>query len=78
LVVNSCSRDTTLEYISKVLVYNEKRCKIRVDERTISGDGFMLNLLSALQELSVKVINEVFTKFYQLFYIRLYFLDQIR
>lgn len=78
MVVNSCSRDTTLEYISKVLVYNEKRCKIRVDERTISGDGFMLNLLSALQELSVKVINEVFTKFYQLFYIRLYFLDQIR
>lgn len=77
MVVNSCSRDTTLDYISKVLVSNEKRCKMRVDERTIAGDGFMLNLLSALQELSVKVINEVFTKFYQLFYIRLYFLDQI-
>lgn len=77
MVVNSCSRDTTLDYISKVLVSNEKRCKMRVDERTIAGDGFMLNLLSALQELSVKVINEVFTKFYQLFYIKLYFLDQI-
>ncbi len=77
MVVNSCSRDTTLDYISKMLVYNEKRCKMRVDERTIAGDGFMLNLLTALQELSVKVINEVFTKFYQLFYIRLYFLDQI-
>lgn len=75
MVVNSCSRDTTLDYISKVLVSNEKRCKMRVDERTISGDGFMLNLLTALQELSVKVINEVFTKFYQLFYISLYFLD---
>lgn len=55
LVVNSCSRDTTLDYISKVLVSNEKRCKMRVDERTIAGDGFMLNLLSALQELSVKI-----------------------
>ncbi|XP_025203698.1 ubiquitin conjugation factor E4 B isoform X1 [Melanaphis sacchari] len=55
LVVNSCSRDTTLDYISKMLVYNEKRCKMRVDERTIAGDGFMLNLLSALQELSVKI-----------------------
>jgi len=60
-----------------MLVSNEKRCKMRVDERTIAGDGFMLNLLSALQELSVKVINEVLTKFYQLFYIGLYFLDQI-
>ncbi|CAH1738574.1 unnamed protein product [Aphis gossypii] len=55
LVVNSCSRDTTLDYISKMLVYNEKRCKMRVDERTIAGDGFMLNLLTALQELSVKI-----------------------
>lgn len=55
LVVNPCSRETTLDYISKMLSYNEKRCKMRVDERTIAGDGFMLNLLSALQELSVKI-----------------------
>jgi len=41
---------------------------MRVDERTIAGDGFMLNLLSALQELSVKVIDEILTKFYQSFY----------
>jgi len=61
LVVNSCTRETTLDYISKMLVYNEKRCKMRVDERTVAGDGFMLNLLSALQELSVKVINVIFT-----------------
>lgn len=67
LVVNPCSRETTLDYISKMLVYNEKRCKMRVDERTIAGDGFMLNLLSALQELSVKVIDEIFTKLYQYF-----------
>ncbi|XP_015363306.1 PREDICTED: ubiquitin conjugation factor E4 B [Diuraphis noxia] len=55
LVVNSCTRETTLDYISKMLVYNEKRCKMRVDERTVAGDGFMLNLLTALQELSVKI-----------------------
>jgi len=67
LVVNPCSRETTLDYISKMLVYNEKRCKMRVDERTIAGDGFMLNLLSALQELSVKVMNKIFTKLYQYF-----------
>lgn len=43
-----------------MLAYNEKRCKMRVDERSISGDGFMLNLLTALQELSVKVINYIY------------------
>lgn len=57
LVVNLSSRDMTLSYITKMLIYNEKRCKMRVDERTIAGDGFMLNLLTALQELSVKVVT---------------------
>jgi len=57
LVVNLASRDITLTYITKMLIYNEKRCKMRVDEKTIAGDGFMLNLLTTLQELSVKVIN---------------------
>lgn len=52
----------TLSYITKMLIYNEKRCKMRVDERTIAGDGFMLNLLTVLQELCVKVINKIFTK----------------
>jgi len=47
----------TLTYITNMLIFNEKRCKMRVDERTIAGDGFMLNLLTALQELSVKVIH---------------------
>jgi len=47
-----------------MLLYNEKRCKMRVEEQTIAGDGFMLNILSALQELSVKVIVEILIKFY--------------
>ncbi|XP_025422672.1 ubiquitin conjugation factor E4 B [Sipha flava] len=58
LVVNLSSRDMTLIYITKILIYNEKRCKMRVDERTVAGDGFMLNLLTALQELSVKIKME--------------------
>lgn len=52
----------TLVYITKMLVYNERRCKMLVNERTVAGDGFMLNLLTTLQELSVKVIGEVITK----------------
>lgn len=67
LVVNVSSRDMTLMYITNILISNENRCKMRVDERTVAGDGFMLNLLSTLQELSVKVIDEVITKFTNLF-----------
>lgn len=62
LVVNLSSRDMTLVYITKMLICNEKRCKMRVDERTVSGDGFMLNLLTSLQELSVKVNGELISK----------------
>lgn len=60
LIVNMSSRDITLTYITKLLIHNEKRCKMRVDERAIAGDGFMLNLLTALQELSIKVIYEMY------------------
>lgn len=56
LVLNTSSRDMILTYITKMLIHNEKRCKMRVDERTIAGDGFMLNLLTVLQELSLKVL----------------------
>lgn len=63
LVVNMGSREPVLSYIAKMLTHNEKRCKMRVDERTIAGDGFMLNLLTVLQELSVKVINIIFIFF---------------
>lgn len=62
LIVNLSSRNLTLSYITKMLIYNEKRCKMRVDERTIAGDGFMLNLLTVLQELCVKVMDKIFTK----------------
>ncbi|XP_050525292.1 ubiquitin conjugation factor E4 B [Daktulosphaira vitifoliae] len=58
LMVNLSSREATLTYVTKMLVYNEKRCKMRVDERTIAGDGFMLNLLTTLQELSLKIKME--------------------
>lgn len=67
-----------MDYITIMLVYNEKRCKMRVDERTIAGDGFMLNLLSALQELSVKVIDGIFTIFHYILSVYLYKLIIIR
>lgn len=45
-----------LAYISALLRTNEKRSQIRAEERALAGDGFMLNLLSVMQQLAVKVI----------------------
>lgn len=55
ILVNSSSRDAMLAYLSTILKHNEKRAQFQMDERTLAGDGFMLNLLSVLQMLSFKV-----------------------
>lgn len=55
VLANSSSRDAMLNYMAKLLVYNEKRSQLQMEERNLAGDGFMLNLLSVLQMLAVKV-----------------------
>lgn len=55
ILANTGSRDAMLEYIARLLVLNEKRSQLQVEERSLAGDGFMLNLLSVLQMLSVRV-----------------------
>jgi hypothetical protein len=53
-VCNS-AREATLAYLAALLRNNEKRAQIQVDERSLAGDGFMLNVLSIVQFLAVKV-----------------------
>jgi len=55
ILVNSNSREAMLAYIAALLRNNEKRTQIRAEERALAGDGFMLNLLSVMQLLAVKV-----------------------
>ncbi|CAG9857038.1 unnamed protein product [Phyllotreta striolata] len=55
LMVNQDSRDACLHYIAQVLKHNEKRSQLQIEERAVAGDGFMLNLLSVMQLLSVKI-----------------------
>ena len=57
ILLNSSSRESMLAYIAALLRNNEKRTQIQVEERSLAGDGFMLNLLSVLQMLTVKVRN---------------------
>ncbi|XP_066992504.2 ubiquitin conjugation factor E4 B isoform X2 [Anabrus simplex] len=55
ILVSSSSREAMLSYLATLLRHNEKRAQIQVDERSLAGDGFMLNLLSVMQLLAVKV-----------------------
>lgn len=55
ILANSNCRDVTLTYLATLLRHNEKRTQMQTEEFTLAGDGFMLNLLSVLQMLSVKI-----------------------
>ncbi|XP_066601539.1 ubiquitin conjugation factor E4 B [Prorops nasuta] len=55
ILANSSSRESTLSYLAALLRHNEKRTQIQMEEFSLAGDGFMLNLLSVLQMLSVKI-----------------------
>ncbi|KAF5288784.1 hypothetical protein FQA39_LY15275 [Lamprigera yunnana] len=55
VLANASSRDSMLTYLSTILKQNEKRAQLHVVPKRFAGDGFMLNLLSVLQMLSVKV-----------------------
>ncbi|XP_070161316.1 ubiquitin conjugation factor E4 B-like isoform X2 [Polyergus mexicanus] len=56
ILANSSCRDATLAYLAAFLRHNEKRAQIQMEDGpSLAGDGFMLNLLSILQMLSVKI-----------------------
>lgn len=54
-ILNKDTRDTILKYISELLKYNAKRTQYNADERSLAQDGFMLNLMAVLQQLSLKI-----------------------
>ncbi|XP_018324068.1 ubiquitin conjugation factor E4 B isoform X2 [Agrilus planipennis] len=55
VLANASSRDGMLQYLTNLLKCNEKRAQLQAEERNLAGDGFMLNVLSVLQMLAVKV-----------------------
>ncbi|CAG2164009.1 unnamed protein product [Oppiella nova] len=65
LLVNTSSRESTLKFISEALRRNKERSQLQSDERLVSGDGFLFNLLSVLQLLSVKIKREKIDALYQ-------------
>lgn len=55
MLLNIESRNGVLMYFSSILKRNEKRTQFHSDEKKLSRDGFMLNVMSVLQKLSVKI-----------------------
>ncbi|XP_029679910.1 ubiquitin conjugation factor E4 B-like, partial [Formica exsecta] len=56
ILANSSCRDATLAYLAALLRHNDKRVQIQTEDNfSLAGDGFMLNLLSILQMLSVNI-----------------------
>ncbi|KXJ68611.1 hypothetical protein RP20_CCG002478 [Aedes albopictus] len=55
LLTNLDSRQEVLKYISEILRTNHKRIQYNADDRFLAKDGFMLNFMSILQLLSVKI-----------------------
>lgn len=49
------SRGGVLNFLSKILLSNEKRTQFQSEEKRLGRDGFMLNVMSVLQKLSIKV-----------------------
>lgn len=55
ILANPGTRDGALDFLDATLTRNAKRQQMQVDERSVAGDGFMLNVLSAMQHLSARV-----------------------
>ncbi|KAG5681557.1 hypothetical protein PVAND_010977 [Polypedilum vanderplanki] len=54
-IANKDTREIALKYIAELLKHNAKREQYNADERSLAQDGFMLNLMAVMQQLSIKV-----------------------
>lgn len=55
LVRSPNNRAQVLKYLSQILLSNEKRTQFHSEEKKLGRDGFMLNVMSVLQKLSIKI-----------------------
>jgi hypothetical protein len=63
-VSNKDTREISLKYIADLLKQNSKREQFNADERSLAQDGFMLNLMAVLQQLSFKIKLHVVDPFF--------------
>ncbi|XP_037124262.1 ubiquitin conjugation factor E4 B isoform X5 [Syngnathus acus] len=64
ILLNGETRDLALNYMAALVNYNVKKAQMQTDDKLVSTDGFMLNFLSVLQQLSMKIKLETVDPFY--------------
>ncbi|XP_039250624.2 ubiquitin conjugation factor E4 B-like isoform X1 [Styela clava] len=63
-LLNPSSRNSTILFLATVINANTKKNQIRTNESLVSQNGFMLNVLTILQKLSLKVkVDKVDTQY---------------
>ncbi|XP_041129289.1 ubiquitin conjugation factor E4 B isoform X2 [Polyodon spathula] len=64
ILLNGETREAALNYMAAVVNRNVKKAQIQTDDRLVSTDGFMINFLWVLQQLSMKIKLETVDPFY--------------
>lgn len=60
--VSTATKDRVLDWFALVVNTNHKRQAMRVDKKTVSSDGFMINVTSCLDQLCEPFIDAQFSK----------------
>ncbi|KAF2973656.1 hypothetical protein EK904_004498 [Melospiza melodia maxima] len=64
VLLNGDTREAALSYMAAVVNANMKKAQMQTDDRLVSTDGFMLNFLWVLQQLSTKIKLETVDPMY--------------
>ncbi|XP_078413931.1 ubiquitin conjugation factor E4 B isoform X2 [Cetorhinus maximus] len=64
ILLNGETRESALNYMAAVVNRNLKKAQMQTDDRLVSTDGFMLNFLWVLQQLSTKIKLETVDPMY--------------
>lgn len=64
ILLNGETRESALNYMAAVINRNMKKAQMQTDDRMVSTDGFMLNFLWVLQQLSTKIKLETVDPMY--------------
>uniref|UniRef100_A0A3P9A1X8 Ubiquitin conjugation factor E4 B n=1 Tax=Esox lucius TaxID=8010 RepID=A0A3P9A1X8_ESOLU len=64
ILLNGETREVALNYMAAVVNRNVKKAQMQTDDKLVSTDGFMINFLSVLQQLSMKIKLETVDPYY--------------
>ncbi|XP_053378562.1 ubiquitin conjugation factor E4 B-like [Mercenaria mercenaria] len=64
VLVNGETREAAMTYIATALDRNSKKSQIVVNENLVAGEGFMLNMLTVLQKLSMRISLDKVDQYY--------------